>query len=76
MVELVELPPHLFEIKGEPVIKADANNDLVEKYLRDLENYQGLVEQREDSSEEVDEAEFQRLNKEFGIKIEPSDSAD
>lgn len=44
LVELVELPAHLFEIKGEPVIKADASNDLVEKYLRDLEQYQVLVE--------------------------------
>ena len=73
---MVELPPHLFEIKGEPVIKADASADVVEKYLRDLEAYQVLMEQREDSSEEVDEAEYQRLHKEFGIKIEPADSAE
>ena len=32
-MELVELPPHLFEVKGEPVIKSDASGDLIEKYF-------------------------------------------
>lgn len=73
---MVELPPQLFEIRGEPVIKSDVSLDNVEKYLRDLEAYQVLASAREDSSEEIDEAEYNRLHKEFGIKIEPAESAE
>ena len=39
LVDTIGLPPHLFELKGKPMLKKEASADMVETYLRDLEKY-------------------------------------
>ena len=73
LANLVPLPQHLFELDGVPMIKKDADMGLVDKYLKDLQRFQELKEQKEDSSEEIDEEEFKRLEQEFGLKQEKPD---
>ena len=73
LAELIPLPSHLFELNGVPIIKQDADHGLVSRYLKDLEKYQELKEQKADSSEEIDEDEYERLNREFGQKKEKPD---
>ena len=57
LVSMVPLPSHLFELRGEPVIKPEANKDLISAYLADLEAYQNMQQLREEGKA-VDEAEF------------------
>lgn len=54
---MVPLPPHLFELRGEPIIKPEASKELINAYLADLEAYQNMKQRREEGKE-VDEAEF------------------
>lgn len=62
----------MFELNGKPVIRDDVDLSVVEKYLADLEAYQVMISAKEDSSEEIDMNEFNRLNAEFGSK-KPAD---
>lgn len=60
LVELVNLPEKLFDGAA---VKNGVDLSELQAYSKDLEAYLVVAEQREDSSEEIDEAEYERLHK-------------
>ena len=60
LAELVNLPEKLFDGAA---VKNGVNLYDLQAYTKDLEAYLVVAEQREDSSEEIDEAEYERLHK-------------